>query len=361
MMWPPQRVKTQETPSARSARATIRPPCIDMGTSLVSGAELDVLDVRHLLAEIVREPLLHARLDLPDALAADAELVPDLLQRDRLLVVHEGLEPPLVDGQVLAFERPPELGGRAPDELMVLLIRDGVGSLLVGRQEIKEGSLLALGERCVDRDVARREPLLHLDDFLLLHVQALRDELRRWREAFALEPVALLLEIEEELALRLRGADLHQPPVVDDVPDDVGADPPDRVGRKADSAVGVEVLDRLEEPDVPLLDQVEEIVEGALVLARDHHDQAQVRRDELPSRLALALLVPAERQLVLLLAREDGDAADLGEVALEGVDRDERRGRLGGRRGLLVLRDGGALGRRGSDRRRGRGVTAIPW
>src|SRR5213594_254288 len=149
MMWPPHSVKTQDTPCSRSARATIRLPCIDMGTSrVVSGPELDVLNVRDSLAEKFREPLLDARLDLPDALAADAELVADLLQRDRLLVAHEGLEPPLVDGQVLALERLPELGGRAPDELMVLPVRDGLGSLLVRRQEIKEGSLLALGERC---------------------------------------------------------------------------------------------------------------------------------------------------------------------------------------------------------------------
>src|SRR5437867_11414172 len=120
MMWPPHSVKTQETPCSRRARATIRPPCIDMGTSLVSGPELDVLDVRDLLAEIIREPFLHARLDLPDALAADAELVADLLQRDRLLVTHEGREPPLVDGQILPFERLPEPGGGAPDELVVL-------------------------------------------------------------------------------------------------------------------------------------------------------------------------------------------------------------------------------------------------
>src|SRR5438034_467176 len=122
---------------------------------------------------------------------------------------------------------------------------------------------LVLPDGRVDRDVARREALLHLDHFLLAHVEALGDELRAGREALALEPLALLGEVEEELALRLRGADLHQAPVVHDVADDVGADPPHRVGGEADAAVGVEVLDRLEQADVPLLDEVEEVVEGA--------------------------------------------------------------------------------------------------
>src|SRR5262249_56873113 len=113
------------------------------GTALVvSGPDLDVFDVRDLLAEKIREPLLHARLDLPDALSADTELVADLLQRGRLLVAHERREPPLVDGQVLALERRAERGGGAPDELMVLLIRHRVGRLLVRRPETHTARLL---------------------------------------------------------------------------------------------------------------------------------------------------------------------------------------------------------------------------
>src|SRR5881398_1020385 len=56
-----------------------------------------------------------------------------------------------------------------------------------------------------------------------------------------------------------RCADLHHPPVVHDVADDVRADPPDRVGRKADTAVRVEVLDRLEQADVAFLDEVGQV------------------------------------------------------------------------------------------------------
>src|SRR6266480_1574563 len=236
MTCPPQSVNTKDTPSRLSARATTRPPWICMRSL---GPELDVPDVRDLLAHVFGEPLLHARLDLPHPLARDAELVADLLQRHRLLVTHERREPSLVDHQVLPLEGLLELVRRLADEPMVLLVGDGVGSLLAARQKIKERGVLVLPDGRVDRDVA--------------HVEALGDELRAGREALALEPLALLGEVEEELALRLRGADLHQAPVVHDVADDVGADPPHRVGGEADAAVGVEVLDRLEEADVALL------------------------------------------------------------------------------------------------------------
>src|SRR5436853_520421 len=83
---------------------------------------------------------------------------------------------------------------------------DGVGSLRGARQKIKERRLLARLDGGVDRDVARGETLLHLDHFLLLHVEPLGDELGDGREALALQALALLLQVEEELALRLRGA-----------------------------------------------------------------------------------------------------------------------------------------------------------
>ena len=116
-------------------------------------------------------------------------------------------------------------------------------------------------------------------------------------EALGLEPVLLLLQVEEELALRLRRADLHHPPVVHHVADDVGADPPDGVRREADAAVGIELLHRLHEADVALLDQVEQVAEGALVLARDHHHQPQVGGDQTVRRLDVLVLLVADRQI----------------------------------------------------------------
>src|SRR5262249_34926338 len=148
MMCPPQRVKTCDTPSCRSARATTRPPCIAMlgilSSDGTSGPELDVFDVRNLLPQVLGQLLLHPGFDLPHPPAAHAELVADLLQGHGLLVAHERLQAPLVDDQVLARERLPELACRPADEAMVLLVGDGVGSLLGTRQKIKERRLLAL-------------------------------------------------------------------------------------------------------------------------------------------------------------------------------------------------------------------------
>src|SRR5919197_6337698 len=209
MTCPPQSVNPYDTPSRLSARATTRPPWIGMRSPQL-GAELDVPDVRDLVAHVVGEPLLHARLDLPHPLARDAELVADLLQRHRLLIAHERCQPPLEDHQVLPLEGLLELVRRLADEPMVLLVGNGVGSLLAARQKIKQRGVLVLPDGCVDRDVARREALLHLDHLLLAHVEALGDELRAGRETLALEPLALLGEVEEQIALRLRGGALPQ-------------------------------------------------------------------------------------------------------------------------------------------------------
>jgi len=97
------------------------------------GPELDLLDVRDALAEVLGEPALHALLDLADALTRDAELIPDLLQRHRLIVAHEGLQPPLVDHEILALESPLEVVRRLADEAVVLLVGDRVGSLRAAR------------------------------------------------------------------------------------------------------------------------------------------------------------------------------------------------------------------------------------
>jgi hypothetical protein len=72
-------------------------------------------------------------------------------------------------------------------------------------------------------------------------------------EAELLELLALLAQVEEQLALRLRGADLHEPPVVQDELEDVRADPERGVARQLDAAIRVELRHGLDEADVPFL------------------------------------------------------------------------------------------------------------
>src|SRR5262249_28149390 len=166
-----------------------------------SGADLDLPDVGDLLAQIGAETLLETRLDLPNPLAGDAVLVADLLQRDRLLVAHQRLEASLVDHQILPRERLLELRRLLAHEAMVLLIGDGLGSLRRPRQKIKQRRVVALGHGRVDGEVAAGEPLLHLDDFLLFHPEALGDQPRLGGEALALEALAPPLGVGEHAAL----------------------------------------------------------------------------------------------------------------------------------------------------------------
>ena len=75
-------------------------------------------------------------------------------------------------------------------------------------------------------------------------------------------------------------------PVVHDEADDVGADPPGGVGGELHALERVVLLHRLHEPDVPLLDEVEELEGGAAVLVGDLHHQAQVGGDQLVGGVA---------------------------------------------------------------------------
>ena len=114
-------------------------------------------------------------------------------------------------------------------------------------------------------------------------------------------------EVRHAAALGLAAA--HLAAVVLQVAGDVRADPPDRVGGEADVLLRVEVLDRLHQTDVALLDEVVQpgAAVGELLGDRDHERQVG-RRERLPRRLVALARPPG--QLVLLLARQD---AGLGE------------------------------------------------
>ena len=91
------------------------------------------------------------------------------------------------------------------------------------------------------------------------------------------------------------------------------ADPPGRVGRKLVAHAVVELLDRADQAEVALLDQVEQRHAGPRVVARDRHHEPQVRLDQLPLRVFVALVLAA-RELALLLARQQRAVADLADV-----------------------------------------------
>jgi len=138
------------------------------------------------------------------------------------------------------------------------------------------------------------------------------------------------------------------------------ADPPRRVGRKLVAHLVVELLDRADQPEVALLDQVEERDSGFRVVPGDRHHEPEIRLDQFLLRFLVALVLAAG-ELSLLRRRQQGPVADRPDVELERI--------LGGRGGLgrlravvlvvLVLGLGGVVGGLGQqlEPRLGRGFV----
>ena len=96
------------------------------------------------------------------------------------------------------------------------------------------------------------------------------------------------------------------------------ADPPGRVRRKLVAHAVVELLHRADQAEIAFLDQVEQRHAGLRVVARDRHDEAQVRLDQLPLRDLVAGVLAAG-ELALLGAGQERAAADRADVELEGI------------------------------------------
>ena len=112
------------------------------------------------------------------------------------------------------------------------------------------------------------------------------------------------------------------------------ANPPRRVGRELEPASPVELLDRPDEPERPLLDQVEKREALVSVVLGDRDDEPEVRLDHPLLCLHVAALDPL-RKLDLLGRREQLVAARLAEEELQRVGRGDCDG-CEGWRGLRL-------------------------
>src|SRR3954468_11631611 len=193
--------------------------------------------------------------------------------------------------------------------------------------------------------------LLDLDDLLGGHVELLGQLLRGGLAAQVLEHLALDAgELVDDLDHVHRDADGAG--LVGHRPGDRLPDPPRRVRGELVALGVVELLDGADQPEVALLDEVQEEHAPAGVALGQRDDEAQVRLEQVvlraptvfrdPLQLAqqpgVELLAGVQRllgeqagldplgELDLLLGVEEGDLADLLEVVLHGV-----RGRTGGR------------------------------
>ena len=226
--------------------------------------------------------------------------------------------------------------------------------------------------------------LLDLDDLLGGHVELLGQLLRGGLAAQVLEHLALHAgQLVDDLDHVHRDADGAR--LVGHRAGDRLADPPRRVGRELEALGVVELLDRTDQAEVALLDEVQEqhAAAGVALGERDHEAQVGLEQVVLgvlavlgdPPQLALELhvhlaagveLLLGEEagldplgELDLLLGVEEGDLADLLEVVLDrvggGAGGDDLLGRgvvlvvladdeAGGLLDLLALLGGRGLG-----------------
>ena len=187
-------------------------------------------------------------------------------------------------GQVLVPDGALALVGQAGGELLhqvgdrarQLAARGlGLGRGAAAGQPLLEGDPLVVGAR-VERDLARGQVGRHLLDVGLVDVQLGRQQLGGGVEPGRQQLLPLALQAEEQLATGARVAHVDEARVGHQEPQDVGPDPVGGVRAEARAQGGVPVLDRLEQPDAALLEQVEHVGPGLPVLVGDADHQPQV-------------------------------------------------------------------------------------
>src|SRR5207248_1782353 len=241
-------------------------------------------------------------LDLPDALARHLEVLSHFL---------EGVIGLLPDAEAHAEHL--LLARRERRQHLPRLLREvhvdhrvgGRGDGLV-LDEVAEVAVLLLADGSLQRDglLGDLQDLAHLVE---RELHLLRNFLRSGLAADLLHQVARgadqLVDRLDHVHRDADGAGLIGDGAGDGLPD-----PPGGVGGELVAALVLELVDRLHQADVALLDQVEELQPAVRVLLRDRHHQAQVGLDQ----LGLGLLR-------LALSGDDGAVAPL-----QLVDRQQR-------------------------------------
>src|SRR5581483_1833089 len=298
------RSKRSPTERTRQAGASGGPREAATGRLLVAQVEGELGGER---AQLPERP----RLELAHALARDAELAADRLERLRLPAreaepaLEDVLQPrlePLERGGELG--RLQALGGRAL-RLLHALVLDQVGVQAVA---VADGRLQA------DRVLDQLEKLPHA----LLGKAALRGDLRQRRVAVQLlrqDPPGpghapdLVCDVHREA---------DQPSLVGERARDRLPDPPGRVGGELVPHAVVQLLHRPDQPQVAFLDEVEQGDAGPRVVPRDRHDETEVALDQPPLRRLVARVLAAG-ELPFFPRRQERAVPDLADVQLQRV------------------------------------------
>ena len=99
-----------------------------------------------------------------------------------------------------------------------------------------------VGQRLVKRQLPAPKALLHFDDVALADIEPIRQKLGVRRESLSLQLRLLLFEIVKQLALILCGPHFDQTEGVQQIAQDVRANPPGRVGIEPHVSGRVEFL-----------------------------------------------------------------------------------------------------------------------
>ena len=143
-----------------------------------------------------------------------------------------------------------------------------------------------------------------------------RQLLVRGRAAQRLRKGSALLHDLAEQSLDVHGK-ANRPRLIGEGPHHGLANPPRGIRRKAGAPVGAELARGVEQPDIALLDQVEQGQAAPQVPPCDADDEPQIGLDQLALGLGIAVLHPAGERLLLLA----GEELDLGDVRqIEGQD-----------------------------------------
>src|SRR5688572_4888136 len=252
-----------------------------------AGRRCSVFQERPQLLAAARMPQFPQRLglDLPDALTGDVELLADFLER--VIGVH-------VDAK--AHPEYLRLARCQAGEHGVRGLAQRLGRRRVDRgfdrgvlDEIAEMRILVVADRCLHRDRLFCD-LEHLPDLVLGHLHPHRELVGRWFTAHLLQHLPRdAVELVDGLDHVHRDTDGAR--LVGDRARDGLPDPPGRVGRELVATAVLELVDRLHQADVALLDQVQELQSAVRVLLGDRDHETKVRLDHLllgATRLRLA-------------------------------------------------------------------------
>ena len=128
-----------------------------------------------------------------------------------------------------------------------------------------------------------------------------------------------LTQIEEQFALRLRGGDFDDAPVLDDEFVNFSPNPMHRKGNQTHPNFRVIALHGFHQTDVAFLDEVGQGQSITQIATRNVGHKPQVAQDQLAGRFKIAALAKTPRQGAFFFCVESGHQGDRPEIVLDGT------------------------------------------